>query len=176
VPGDALGGYAYRGGTTQPLGHCEEAATWLNRAKNHWEKFSRGDCWRHYKGDKRPGSLSKKTDQLVRDFESKTINLLSTLKRYVLEGQMTPDEAIQALQRILPHIQRYGQRLLQQIAGLINELSALATRFAKRAGGVALRKVPGVNVIVFIYDWYSGGIGHAFNELLWPVSALWNRE
>jgi len=176
VPGDALGGYAYRGGTTKPLGHCEEVANSLNTAKDRWEKFSRGDCWRHYKGDKRPGSLSKRTDQLVRDFESKTINLLSTLKRYVLEGQMTPGEAIQALQRILPHIQRYGQRLLQQIAELIKELSALATRFAKRAGGVGLRKVPGVNAIVFIYDWYSGGIGHAFNELLWPVSALWNRE
>jgi hypothetical protein len=150
------------------------------RAKNHWEKFSRGDCWRHYKGNKLPGSLSKRTDQLVRDFESKTINLLSTLKTYVQKGQMTPDEAIQALQRILPHIRRYGQRLLQQIAELIKELSSLAarfaTRFAKRAVGVALRKVPGVNAILFIYDWYSGGIEHASNELLWPVSALWNRE
>jgi RHS repeat-associated protein len=27
--------------------------------------------------------------------------------------------------------------------------------------------------VVFVYDWYDGGIGHAANELVWPVSEIW---
>lgn len=30
--------------------------------------------------------------------------------------------------------------------------------------------------IYFAYDWSQGGLGHAVNEALWPVSELWNED
>jgi uncharacterized protein RhaS with RHS repeats len=42
----------------------------------------------------------------------------------------------------------------------------------KKGTGFILRKTP-VALILFAYDCHEGGVGHATNELVWPVSELW---
>ena len=49
-----------------------------------------------------------------------------------------------------------------------------AGKIIKKGVGAACRKIPGISVGFFVYDWCNGGVGHAANEALWPVSELWN--
>jgi len=47
-------------------------------------------------------------------------------------------------------------------------------KLAKKALGAVARKFPVLAVGFFAADWASGGFGHAVNELVWPLSELWN--
>ena len=44
----------------------------------------------------------------------------------------------------------------------------------KIAEGVC-RKAPVIAIPLFLYDWSNGGLVHAFNNLVWPVSELWSQ-
>ncbi|MBI1927085.1 hypothetical protein HYR99_22935, partial [Candidatus Poribacteria bacterium] len=44
----------------------------------------------------------------------------------------------------------------------------------KKGARFICRKVPVVLVGFFIWDWASGGFGHAVNEATWPVSEAWS--
>ncbi|MDQ1835591.1 hypothetical protein [Massilia scottii] len=44
---------------------------------------------------------------------------------------------------------------------------------AKKGFKVALKCAAPV---FFAYDWYDGGVAHAANELVWPVSEIWTQK
>ena len=46
----------------------------------------------------------------------------------------------------------------------------------KRGGGFVCRKFPVVAAGIFIYDLQNGGLEHAVNELIWPVSEAWSNK
>jgi hypothetical protein len=175
TPEDAVGGHEHAGGITKPLGHREETADWLNRAKNLWGEFARGGCWQYYANDKRPGSLAKKTDNLQSRLISKLEEVLEALEKAVREGKITQQQALDAITRIKPKLTRFGptaQRLLSRSADKLAE--KLVRRVLKKVGGAVVRKIPGVGWGFFAYDWYTGGFQHAVNEALWPISELWD--
>lgn len=49
----------------------------------------------------------------------------------------------------------------------------IGKKIVKKGLGAVAKKIPVVGIGFFIYDWVSGGVGHAVNELTWPVSELW---
>ena len=75
-------------------------------------------------------------------------------------------------------------QLDKRIAGLLLDIAAeeaaeaakkkLCKKLGKKAGGAILRKVPVIAIGFFIWDAYEGGVGHATNELLWPLSEAWS--
>ena len=168
TPEDAVGGHRHPRGTTKPLGHCEEAADQLNEAHKLWEEFSKGDCWQYYTDDPRPGALSKKTDHLGKQLESRIKRTVNALEEAVEKGQITPQQAIDVIKRLLPKVQRYGQELVNWLVGMVKKL---ATKIIKG-------KVPVVTLAFFAYNWYTGGFSraatNAVNDVLWPISELWD--
>ncbi len=151
---DAKGGHPYMAGgqrkTTQPLGHCEEAAGTVNKLKSLWDEFTRKGCWKQYQ--KEAGSLSKRTDNLIEYLKSKIIKTIEYLQKAVHEGRLTVEQAKQAINRLKPHIKRLGIKISKAI----------------------LKKLPIIGWLWFGYEWYTGGFRHAFDEATWPLSELWN--
>lgn len=47
---------------------------------------------------------------------------------------------------------------------------------AKKGAGAVAKKIPIVGIGFFVYDWYSGGLGYAANEAVWPLSEAWRDD
>jgi RHS repeat-associated protein len=102
-------------------------------------------------------------------------------------SSMTPNEAKAFLNKIksMPPtsvIGKFNNGIKAQIKEALEELAKQAAGKASKSGlkqccrkgvGFCVRKIPVCAIGFFCYDAYEGGVGHACNELAWPVSVLW---
>lgn len=102
-------------------------------------------------------------------------------------SQMTPAEADKFANKIknMPPtstIGKFNAGIKKQIKEAMEKAAKEAAekagqsalkRCCKKGLGFAVRKIPICTVVFFCYDSYQGGVGHAVNEAVWPVSELW---
>lgn len=71
--------------------------------------------------------------------------------------------------------ERAGEKALKE--GVEHGAERAAKKAATKAAKLGVKGVPIIGWAIaggiFGWDWYSGGFGHACNELVWPVSEFW---
>ncbi|MFG0262108.1 MAG: hypothetical protein ACF788_06945, partial [Novipirellula sp. JB048] len=103
-------------------------------------------------------------------------------------SEMTPQEAKQFVNKVknMPGsslIGKFNNGIKKQIKEAMEKAVKEAAEKAAQSGlkkcckkglGFCVRKFPVCAVGFFCYDTYQGGVGHACNELTWPVSEIWD--
>jgi len=170
LPQDVRDVFGYAATGPSP-GHCGSHPLYTRAVRKLWDDWLQKN---------RITDLTKITKAQAEEFVKLILNSeLDEIKNFlqgIANGQKISLQALKT--NVLTSVTTKGEWLKVVFAktpqARKKALNTFLRKFGQKLPGFIARKSGILTGVFFVYDWWTGGFGHACNEALWPLSELWD--